>query len=90
MKQYFVGVNKRSRDLILGLLNLGCTLMFYYHFKTMELNSKYKFHDGEWLLIRCADDSEINEVKLFLEQKALNDSSLEFKIIYHQQLKEGS
>ena len=81
MKHYFIGVSKRSEDLILGLLNLGCTLMFYYHPKTLELNSKYKFYDGEWLLFTCRNDSEINKIKLLLEQKALNDNKINFEII---------
>lgn len=87
MKQYFIGISKRSKDLILGLMDLGCTLMLYFHPKTMELNSKYEFYDGEWLLVTCTNDSEINEIKLFLEQKTSDENDLKFEIVHYQSLK---
>lgn len=82
--QYYIGISKRSKDLIFGLMDLGCTLMFYFHPKTLELNLKYRFYEGEWLLVTCSSDSEIDEIKRFLEQKASNDSDLEFEIIPYQ------
>ena len=82
MKHYFIGVNKRSKDLICRLMEtFGCTLMFHYHYKTMELNEKYKFYGGEWLFYTCDSESELDGIKSFLESKTLNDNDLEFKII---------
>ena len=81
MKYYFIGVNKRSEELIMGLMNLGCTLMFYYHPKTIELNLKYEFYDGEWLFRASYDDSKIEMIKNFLEQYKSNDDNLKFEII---------
>jgi hypothetical protein len=85
MKQYFIGVNKRSQKLILGLMDLGATLMLYWHPKTIELNNKFKFYDGEWLLVTCVfDDSEIEEIRDFLNSECENDRNLRFEIVYHQ------
>lgn len=81
MKQYFIGVNKRSEELIMGLIDLGCTLMFYYHPKTIELNLKYEFYDGEWLFRAPYDDSEMVMIKNFLERYKSNDDDLKFEII---------
>ena len=85
MKQYFIGVNKRSEKIILGLMDRGATLMFYYHFKTRELNRKFGFYDGEWFLITCVDsESEISEIRHFLINEYRRDKDFKFKIIYHQ------
>ena len=81
MKHYFIGVNKRYEELIMGLMNLGCVLMFYYHPKTIELNLKYEFYDGEWLFRAPYNDSEIDLIKKFLEQYKSNNNDLKFKII---------
>ena len=81
MKHYFIGVDKRSEELIMGLINLGCGLMFYYHPKTIELNLKYEFYDGEWLFRASHNDSEIDLIKKFLEYYKSNNNDLKFKII---------
>lgn len=81
MKQYFIGVNQRSEDLILGLLDLGATLMFYYHFMTRDLNRRFEFYDGEWMFYSCEDDHDIEKIRTFLENKANSIIGLKFEII---------
>lgn len=80
MKQYFIGVNQRSKNVITGLFDLGATLMFYYHPKTIELNNNYEFYDGEWMFYTCFDDSEIEKIRSFLESKS-DSQNLKFEII---------
>ena len=80
MKQYFIGVNQRSENVIRGLFDLGATLMFYYHPKTIELNNNYGFYDGEWMFYTCFDDSEIEKIRAFLESKS-DSQNLKFEII---------
>lgn len=81
MKQYFIGVNQRPEDLILGLFDLGATLMFYYHFTTRDLNRRFEFYDGEWMLYTCENDRDIEKIKLFLKDKKKSIKNLKFKII---------
>lgn len=69
-KQYFIGVSSRTASLIIGLLNLGATLMFRYHPVTMTLNKEYEYYDGEWMLYTCVTsdpDREIKDIKDYLE-----------------------
>lgn len=80
MKQYFIGVNQRSKNVIMGLFDLGATLMFYYHPKTIELNNIYGFYDGEWSFYTCFDDSEIEKIRAFLESKS-DSQNLKFEIV---------
>ena len=80
MKQYFIGVNQRSENVITRLFDLGATLMFYYHPKTIELNNKYGFYDGEWMFYTCFDDSEIEKIRTFLESKS-DSQNLKFEIV---------
>lgn len=88
MKQYFIGISQRSQDLLLGLLDLGATLMFTWHPVTVKLNDQFGFYDGEWLLLTCVthDWSEIEEVRSFLENQTKTIENLNFKIIYYQEL----
>ena len=84
MNQYFIGVNKRSEKLIIGLMDLGATLMFRWHPKTLELNYEFGFYDGEWLLVTCAsDDSEIDNIRDFLSKECELDKEFKFKIVCH-------
>ena len=84
MKQYFIGINKRTKELLIGLLDLGATLMFYYHPITLELNKKYNFYDGKWMLLTdtTTDGSTIKEIEEFLS----NFDDLNYKIIFYQEL----
>lgn len=83
MKQYFIGINKCSQELLIGLLDLGATLMFRWHPKTMELNHKFEFYDGEWLLYTdCYPDTGLNEIKAFLENMKRNDSNLKYETVF--------
>lgn len=87
MKQYFIGIEKRTKKLIIGLLDLGATLMFYYHPKTIELNNMYKFYSGEWMLYTDVfPDSGIQEIKEFLEEEKKKDPSINYKIVYFQDI----
>ena len=83
MKYYFIGVNKTTENLITTLMVFGATLMFRYHFKTMELNREFGFYDGEWLLLTCAKDDHhgIDRIREFLNNERLLDNELEFTII---------
>lgn len=61
--------------------------MFRWHPKTMELNKKYEFYDGEWLLVSCStDETEINDIRNFLFGKCEFDKELKFEIVYHQDI----
>ena len=69
-KQCFIGVSYRTESLIIGLLNLGATLMFRHHPVTMALNKKYEYYDGEWMLYTCVTsdpDQEIKDIRDYLE-----------------------
>ncbi len=81
MKQYFIGISKRSENLVLGLMDLGATLMFYWHPKTIELNGKFKFYDGEWFLLTASSDEEISKVSEFLTNEKAKDETLKTEII---------
>lgn len=85
MKQYLIGVNKRSMDIILNLFNIGATLMFYHHPIVRSLNEKYNFYEGEWLLLTDVtnDDSMIDEVRKLLDTY----DDLKYRIIFYQELK---
>lgn len=83
MEHYFIGVNKRSENLIMGLMNLGATLMFRWHARTMKFNDEFGFYDGEWLFLTCLPgDQTIEKIKTFLTDECANDNSLKFEIIH--------
>ena len=85
MKQYFIGIDKRSTKVFDGLFDLGATLMFYHHPITRELNKKFNFYEGEWMLLTdvSTDGSVINKVENFLK----SCDNLNYKIIFYQELK---
>lgn len=82
-KQYFIGINIRSEEIILRLFELGATLMFYYHWQTIGLNEKFKFYDGEWMLHTSMGDdySEIEQIRALLENESVKDDSFKFEIV---------
>ena len=85
MDQYFIGVNQRSEEIVMGLLNLGATLMFYYHWKTIELNEKYGFWDGEWFLLTDVGD-DFNNVNNFLYNMSEKIPNFKYEIEHFQRI----
>lgn len=79
--KYFIGFNRRSEDVLSGLFDMGATLMFYYHLVTRDLNARYGFYDGEWMLYTCENEQDIEKVKSFLESKVESIKDFKFKII---------
>ena len=87
-KQYFIGINQRRRDVISELLDRGATLMFHYHFVTQGLIERTGFTDGEWMLITCTDDLEINEIRTYLDYICMCISEFKYEIFRYQHLKD--
>lgn len=85
MKQYFIGIDKRSKNVIIELFNYGASLMFNHHPIILELNKKFNFYDGEWMLLTdvSTDDSHINTIRDFLE----SCDDLKYEIIFYKELK---
>lgn len=82
LKHNFIGINKRTNELFDGLFDLGATLMFYYHWQTLKLNENFGFWDGEWFLhTTINDDSEIDQIRSFLENISVNDKDFKFEIV---------
>lgn len=82
LKQHFIGINKRTDELFKGLFDLGATLMFYYHWQTMELNEKFKFYNGGWFLHTTINDNpEIEQIRTLLESISIRDKDFKFEII---------
>ena len=78
MKQYFIGINKRSEKLVLGLLDLGATLMFKYHPITLTLNAKLGDYDEWFLYPDVCPDFGIEEVEHFLKNEL---DTVEYSIV---------
>lgn len=86
-KQYFIGFNRRDEELILGLLEIGGTLMFYYHPVTAELNKKYEFYSGEWMLYTDVfPDFGIDKINEFIHEQKLKDKSLKIEVIPYKNI----
>lgn len=83
LKQHFIGINKRTDELFDGLFDSGATLMFYYHWKTLKLNEKFKFWDGEWFLHTTVNDdnSEIENIRSLLENVSIKDKDFKYEIV---------
>lgn len=81
MKQYFIGIEKRSEKMVLGLLDLGATLMFKHHYKTIELNEKFMVCDEWFLYTDVYPNSGIEEIESFLRN---NLGPLEYMILEHK------
>lgn len=84
MKQYLIGINKKQKDILIELINLGGTLLHNNNGLVVYLNEKIKYDKGCWLLYTDAfPDQGINEIKNFLSNKK---DTIEYEIIFYQNL----
>lgn len=85
MKQYFIGINRISKEVLFKLLDLGGTLMFRHHYKTVELNEIFGFYDGKWMFYTDvqSDDSGIKENEAYLDTVHKNDEMFKYEIVFH-------
>lgn len=83
LTQHFIGINKRSEEIILRLVDLGATLMFYHHWQTLELNEEFELWDGEWMLHTSINDdyTEIEQIGTFLGNESIKDKEFNFVIV---------
>jgi hypothetical protein len=82
MKQYFIGFNKRFDAVFDKLFDLGATLMFYWHPRTILLNGKYEFYDGEWMFYSVEPDkNRIDEIKLALDNFVKTVDGFKYEIV---------
>lgn len=82
MKQYFIGFNKRIGEVFDKLFDLGLTLMFYWHPRTVLLNDKYGFYDGEWMFYSVEPDkNKIDEIKKALDILVKTFDGFEYEIV---------
>ena len=82
MEQYYVGFNKRSDKMIADLMKLGAATICKWLPKIEELNKKYGFYEGEWMIVSCStDESELMNVRNYLFGLCEFDDELEFEII---------
>lgn len=84
MKQYLIGIDKKQKDILIELINLGGTLLHNSNGLVVYLNEKIKYDKGCWLLYTDVfPDQGINEIKNFLGNKK---DTIEYEVIFYQNL----